>query len=206
LGVRDSKTLSDKRVKELAEQIRRMPEVRHAVTAIHPRKFNELYEKFRREGKNLNSLLAWGHARSIDNLLSAPAGRRVNAKYVIVDQFADKHYIEERTQRAGIPIHQRHKAEEDIAVAAASVLARDGFLQWLERWSQRTGISLLKGASPQVIDAAKQFVRRWGAKWLGEVAKLNFRTTSQVLEGEDTDGNKRPPEWITEAAEISGES
>ena len=66
LGVRDSKTLSDRRIRELAEQIRRMPEIRHAVTAINPRKFNELYERFRHEGKNLNSLLAWGHARSID--------------------------------------------------------------------------------------------------------------------------------------------
>jgi ribonuclease HIII len=206
LGVKDSKTLSDRRIKELADKIRGIPEIRHAVTAINPKKFNELYEQFRREGKNLNSLLAWGHSRSIDTLLNAPEGKRVNAKYVLVDQFADKHYIEQRTRRAGIPVHQRPKAEEDIAVAAASVLARDGFLRWLERWSERTQTVLPKGASPQVVQAAKQFVRRWGAKWLGEVAKLNFRTTAQVLDGEDKDVDKGPPEWIADATDIPSES
>lgn len=206
LGVRDSKTLSDRRVRELAEQIRRLPDVRYSVTAINPRKFNDLYEQFRREGKNLNSLLAWGHSRSIDTLLSAPASKRASPKFALVDQFADTHYIEQRTRKFGIPIHQRHKAEEDIAVAAASVLARDGFLQWLERFSARTQVPLPKGASPQVIAAAKQFVRRWGAKWLGEVAKLNFRTTAQVLEGEDTNGDKRSPPWINEQADGPSES
>jgi ribonuclease HIII len=205
LGVRDSKTLSDRRIRELAEEIRRMPEVRHAVTAINPRKFNELYERFRREGKNLNSLLAWGHARSIDTLLNAPGSKHLDAKYVLVDQFADKHYIEERTRRAGIPVHQRPKAEEDIAVAAASVLAREGFVRWLDRWSERTQILLPKGASPQVIEAAKQFVRKWGAKWLGEVAKLNFRTTAQVLEGEEKSAGHGTPQWISEQSEPKSE-
>jgi ribonuclease HIII len=205
LGVRDSKTLSDRRVRELADQIRSIDDIRYAVTAINPRKFNELYDQFRKEEKNLNSLLAWGHARSIDNILSLPAGRRVNAKYVVVDQFGDKHYIEERTRRAGIPIHQRHKAEEDIAVAAASVLAREGFLQWLRRWSERTGILLPKGASSQVVAVAKQFVRQWGAECLGEVAKLNFRTTREVLEGEDINAAKLPPPWISEPSDSTGE-
>jgi ribonuclease HIII len=205
LGVRDSKTLSDKRVRELSRKIKELAEGQYAVTPINPRKFNELYEQFRREGKNLNSLLAWGHGRSIDNLLNVPQARRPPAKFVVVDQFADKHYIEQRTRRAGIPIHQRHKAEADIAVAAASILARDGFLQWIERWSERTQITLPKGASPQVIEAAKQFVRRWGAKWLGDVAKLSFRTTNQVLEGEDINANKPRPPWTEEAADTTRE-
>ena len=206
LGVRDSKLLSDRRVRALADEIRRLPDVKASVTAIFPRKFNELYEQFRREGKNLNSLLAWGHARSIETLLSSAGTKRVTPAYVLVDQFADKHYIEERTRKAGIPVHQRHKAEADIAVAAASVLARDGFLQWLERWSARTQITLPKGASPQVIAAAKLFVRKWGAKWLGEVAKLNFRTTQQVLEGEELNTDKREPDWIRDGSDTEGKS
>ena len=206
LGVRDSKKLTDRRVKKIAGQIRQFKSVRYAVTAINPRKFNELYQQFRREGKNLNSLLAWGHARSIDNLLSLPPHERVNAKFVLVDQFADKHYIEQRTRRAGIPVRQRHKAEEDIAVAAASILARDGFLRWLEQYSERTQIPLPKGASQQVIQAAKEFIRRWGVKWLGVVAKLNFRTTQQVLDGEDTRVERHRPNWISDTEEVSSES
>jgi len=197
LGVRDSKKLSDKRVRQLAREIKQAAAGRWAVTAIFPRKYNELWTQFRREHKNLNSLLAWGHERSIRTLLRAPASRGIQAKYVVVDQFADTHYIEDRTERAGvrIPIHQRPKAESDIAVAAASVLARDGFLQWMERWSELTKIALPKGASPQVIGAAKEFVRRWGARWLGDVAKLSFRTTRQVMEGEDERADTPPPPW-----------
>ena len=66
--------------------------------------------------------------------------------------------------------------------------------------SERTQIPLPKGASPQVIEAGKQFVRRWGAKWLGEVAKVSFRTTKQVLEGESIDADKRPPQWPDEGS------
>jgi len=202
LGVRDSKTIADPTIRELAEKIRRMPGVRCAVTPINPRKYNELYEAFRKEGKNLNSLLAWGHGRSIETLLSALGSESSGPKFVIVDQFADKHYVEQRTRKAGIPVYQHPKAEADIAVAAASILARDGFLKWLERMSQRTQIVLPKGASPAVITAAKQFVRKWGAKWLAEVAKLHFRTTSEVLQGEEQNVNQHTPKWATDESGV----
>ncbi|MGI9102548.1 MAG: ribonuclease HIII [Terriglobales bacterium] len=201
LGVRDSKLLSDNRIAELAERIRSMPSVRSAVIPINPKKYNELYEQFRREGKNLNSLLAWGHARSIDAVLSAPVSKRVSPKFVIVDQFADKRYIEQRTNKFGIPIHQRPKAEADIAVAAASILARDAFVKWLDRMSERTQILLPKGASPQVVEAARQFVLKWGSRWLREVAKLHFRTTEQVLGSEEKDVDARAPKWVSETTE-----
>jgi ribonuclease HIII len=206
MGVRDSKTIADPTIRELAEKIRRMPGVRCAVTPINPRKYNELYETFRKEGKNLNSLLAWGHGRSIETLLNVLGNESSGPKFVIVDQFADKHYIEQRTRKAGIPVYQHPKAEADIAVAAASILARDGFLKWLERMSQRTQIVLPKGASPAVITAAKQFVRKWGAKWLGEVAKLHFRTTSQVLEGEEQNVDQHTPRWAADESGIQSES
>lgn len=205
LGVRDSKTLSDKRVGQLAQAIKRIAEGRYAVTPIHPPKFNELYSQFNKEKKNLNSLLAWGHAKSIDRLLSAPAARGIGPAYVLVDQFADVRYVEERTGRAGVPIHQRPKAEDDIAVAAASILARDAFLTWLRHWSEQSGVQLAKGASPQVIEAARQFVRRWGRAALGDVAKLNFRTTKQVLEGEDEPPDLPTPPWSAHGkSEIAG--
>jgi ribonuclease HIII len=206
IGVRDSKTIADPTIRELAEKIRRMPGVRCAVTPINPRKYNELYEAFRKEGKNLNSLLAWGHGRSIETLLNALGNESSGPKFVIVDQFADKHYVEQRTRKAGIPVYQHPKAEADIAVAAASILARDGFLKWLERMSQRTQIALPKGASPAVIAAAKQFVRKWGAKWLGEVAKLHFRTTSEVLQGEEQNVDQHTPKWAADESGIQSES
>jgi ribonuclease HIII len=181
LGVRDSKTLSDAAVRRLATEIRRTTRGRTAVTQINPRRFNELYQEMRSEGKNLNTLLAWGHARSIEDLL----GKGLKPAFAIVDQFADTRYIEQKiladTRESGLPILQYPKAESDIAVAAASILARADFLDWLQQQSQRLGSALPKGASQQVIDAARELVGRLGPERLGDFAKLSFKTTQKVL-------------------------
>ena len=204
LGVRDSKALSDKRVRSLAAEIRKRAGGRAAVVPINPRRFNSLYDQMSAEGKNLNSLLAWGHSRSISQLLNAAKDKGIQPSYVLVDQFGDAHYIEERTLHVKIPVRQQTKAEADIAVAAASILARDAFLTWLEQWSAKTGIVFPKGASPAVIDAAKSFVRKWGRRWLSDVAKMNFRTTKQVLDGESENGIDRRPPWADDDVQIEG--
>jgi ribonuclease HIII len=181
LGVRDSKTLSDKVVRSMAREIRRIARGRTAVTLIGPRKYNELYSQFRREGKNLNTLLAWGHARSIEDLLNAG----LKPMFAVVDQFADSRYIEQKilgdTRQSGLAILQYPKAESDIAVAAASVLARNDFLEWMEETSAKLGMRLPKGASDQVILAAREIVAKRGQAALREYAKVSFRTMDKVL-------------------------
>jgi ribonuclease HIII len=181
LGVRDSKMLSDKAVRSMALEIRRIAKGRTAVTLIGPRKYNELYSQFRREGKNLNTLLAWGHARSIEDLLNAG----LKPKFVVVDQFADSRYIEQKiladTRQSRLPILQYPKAEADIAVAAASVLARNGFLEWMEQTSTKLGTRLPKGASDQVILAAREIVAKSGQAALRDYAKVSFKTMDKVL-------------------------
>jgi ribonuclease HIII len=181
LGVRDSKKLSDKSVRKLAADIKRLARGRYAVTRIGPERFNSLYSAMRDEGKNLNTLLAWGHARSIEDLMAAG----IKPRFAVVDQFADARYIEQKiladTRESGIEILQFPKAEADIAVAAASVLARENFLDWLERESARLGVTLPKGASAQVVQAAREIVARFGEAKLAEVAKVSFKTTEKVL-------------------------
>ena len=177
LGVQDSKRLSDGRVAKLAPEVRRV--ARHALTVVAPPRYNALYEEFRREGKRLNQLLAWAHVRTLRTLLdegSAPA-------YAIIDQFADARVVERAayTLPADLRIVQFPRAEADVAVAAASVLARQAFLDWLAQASRRLGIALPKGASPQVEQAARELVRRDGREALGAVAKLHFATTAKVL-------------------------
>jgi ribonuclease HIII len=153
-------------------------------TVIAPERYNQLYAEFRSEGKNLNSLLAWGHFRSVVDLLQAGA----QPSYLIVDQFADARYIEERlakeARRRDIEILQFPKAEVDVAVAAASVLAREAFLLWLARESGSVGIQLPKGAGPAVIDAAREVVTRHGEQALTHLAKTSFKTTAKVLNAE----------------------
>jgi ribonuclease HIII len=183
LGVRDSKTLSDKTIKRLAGEIRSQLCGSFSVVTIQPKRYNSLYEELRREGKNLNALVAWGHARGIKDLV---VEHKIDANYVVIDKFADERYMRDRlasdTRTKELRLDQRIKAESDIAVAAASILARDAFVTWLEDRSTQLGMPLPKGAGDPVIAAARRIVAKGGQAALGEVAKLAFKTTQRVLE------------------------
>ncbi len=172
LGVRDSKAISDNRVREIAAALREG--TIHSLVVIGPEKYNELYAKFR----NLNKLLAWGHARVIENILS-----RVDCAQAITDQFGDERFVLNALMQKGrtIDLVQRPRGEEDIAVAAASVLARAEFIRRLEDLSGEWGVDLHKGAGPPVEAAAAAFLRRHGPDALPKVAKMHFKTTEKVL-------------------------
>jgi ribonuclease HIII len=172
LGVKDSKRTSDKRVKELAEVI--ASGYPHSVVAIGPEKYNDLYQKFR----NLNRLLAWAHARVIENILET-----VHAGTVITDQFGDERYVLNALMKKGqrVELIQKVRAEEDMAVAAASILARAEFLYRLRALGQEAKIELPKGASAMVEAAAKELAKRDGPDALRKVAKLHFKITDRVL-------------------------
>jgi len=178
MGVRDSKRLSDRRCRELADHIKATCRDRYNVVEITPGRYNDLYEQFRREGKNLNTLLAWAHARVLENLLS-----RVDCPRAITDQFADPRFVESKLQQRGktVELIQMPRAEVHIAVAAASVLARARFLERLEELSTHFGIALPKGASQAVVQAGRGLVKRHGSGTLRQVAKLHFKTTTEVL-------------------------
>ncbi|MBI4000984.1 MAG: ribonuclease HIII [Nitrospira defluvii] len=178
MQVRDSKKISDGRILEMAPDIRRL--CPHSIVAIGPQRYNELYAKI----KNLNRLLAWGHARALENLL-----QQVDCDVAIADQFGDQRLILNALQEKGkqIRLVQRTKAETDVAVAAASILARAEFLQRLQKLSQELNTTLPKGASPAVELAGRMVIKKYGQDRLSTVAKLHFKTTKQVLgEGDQT--------------------
>jgi ribonuclease HIII len=171
-GVRDSKKLTDKRVVDLAAQI--MVEIPHAVVIIGPEKYNELYAKIR----NLNRLLAWAHARAIENLLEDVA-----CDMVIADKFGDEKYIKDALLQKGreVTLIQQVRAESDAAVAAASVVARANFLERLAVLSRAVGVELRKGASDLVDQAGVQVLRAGGEDKLRGVAKWHFKNTQKIL-------------------------
>ena len=179
LGVKDSKLLSDKRCREFAAKIREICRGKYEEVEIPPERYNDLYESFRKEGKNLNHLLAWGHARAIESLLE-----RHSCTHAVADQFGDEHYILSSLMEKGkkIQLIQMPKGERDIAVASASILTRDKFLARLERLSQEYQIELPKGASEAVVIAGKQIIAEKGPDDLRKVAKLHHKTTSKILE------------------------
>jgi ribonuclease HIII len=174
-GVQDSKRIgSDARIRALDQIIRKTTGGLIETVLIGPQRYNELYEKF----GNLNELLGWGHARVIENLLE----KKPDCPRSLSDQFADARVIEQSLLRHGrkINIEQRTKAESDIAVAAASILARDAFINWLERRGKELGLRLDRGVSPNVKAIAKKLVEKNGAQMLREVAKVHFRTAHEI--------------------------
>ena len=190
-GVRDSKSISsDKKIGELAEKIRNTPGCVVNTVTIGNERYNGLYVKMR----SVNTMLAWGHARVIENLMGLRYRMDPPPVKAISDQFAaSKSVIEKALMNEGrsIELVQRHKAEEDIAVAAASILARDEFVQGLARLEKQFSVKLPKGASAAVDAAAKQFVETQGADELAKIAKMHFRTALRAQ------GLPEPPktEW-----------
>jgi len=174
-GVQDSKRIgSDARIRALAQIIRKTANGLVENVLIGPQKYNELYQKF----GNLNKLLGWGHARVIENLLA----KNPDCPRALSDQFADAQVVEQSLLRHGrkIDIEQRTKAESDIAVAAASILAREAFIRWLERRGKELGLRLERGVSASVKEAAKRLVEMNGPGVLRDVAKVHFRTAHEV--------------------------
>ncbi|MCE5295456.1 MAG: ribonuclease HIII [Chlamydiales bacterium] len=171
LGVKDSKNLSDQTVLKLADAIRK--NFLHEVIRIGNPKYNEMYANF----GNLNSLLAWGHATAIE-ALSAKSG----CKNVIIDKFAHDQVVIKAVARKklDITLTQKVRAEEDLVVAAASILARAAFLDAMKRLSEQCGFEIPKGASDKVIAAGKQAVNTFGRDVLGKIAKLHFKTAELI--------------------------
>src|SRR6266496_6674144 len=174
-GVVDSKRIgSDARIRALADTIRKNSLDLVETVLIGPPKYNELYEKF----GNLNNLLGWGHARVIENLLA----KKPDCPTALSDQFADARVVEQSLLRHGqkINIEQRPRAESDIAVAAASILAREAFINWLDRKGQEIGLRLERGVSPGVKESARKLVEMNGPAALRTVAKVHFRTAHET--------------------------
>lgn len=171
LGIKDSKTLKDADMLKMAVQIQKHSI--YSVVCMSNAKYNELYAKF----KNLNKLLAWGHARVIENILE-----KADCEYALSDKFGDESLILNALQARGqkIQLEQRTKAESDIAVAAASVLARATFVQKMKSMENFYGLKLPKGCNNIVKESAGEFIKKYGKDRLIEVCKAHFKTYNEV--------------------------
>ena len=177
-GVMDSKRVTSRdRIMALSGVIRKTHGVETSVVLIGPRRYNELYSKMH----NLNELLAWGHARVIKDLVGLVPG----CPRALSDQFANPRVLERALarQEVKIALEQRTKGESDVAVAAASIVARDAFVNWIEEGSANWEVPLPLGAGAPVLEAGRYFISRHGREQLVEIAKLHFKTTNQLTSG-----------------------
>jgi ribonuclease HIII len=181
VGIRDSKSVgSDAQIHHLNRAIRDTPGCQVSVIAIG----NEAYNRLHARHRSVNTVLAWGHARAIENLLER--GDLLNPAPVraISDQFASSKSTVERalmTLGKGIDLVQRHRAEEDMAVAAASIVARSEYLQRMRNLEKEFSMPLPRGASAAVEEAARKLVDCHGPEVLPKVCKMHFRTRYRVL-------------------------
>lgn len=175
IGVCDSKLVSSSaKIRSIAAAIRKTPGIAYQIVSIGPERYNELYASFR----NLNNLLAWGHTRVIEGLLE----KVPDCPCSLSDQFAHASVLKRALaqKKLSIKLEQRTRAESDVAVAAASILARERFVNWMDEASAAAGVKLPLGASKQVVAAGVDFVKKHGSEMLGKVAKLHFKTTQNV--------------------------
>ena len=177
LGVRDSKTIADGQIQKLAAEIRKtLGRGNCAFILLRPPTYNRLYDKI----PNVNRLLAWCHARAIEDL----AEKRPDCARAVVDQFAKTEATINRALMARgktLKIEQMHKAERDIAVAAASVLARDLFVTEMRKLSEQAGMELPKGAGPKVPQTLDALIAKKGPACLPDFAKCHFKTVHEAL-------------------------
>ncbi|MGQ0615196.1 MAG: ribonuclease HIII [Planctomycetaceae bacterium] len=172
LGVRDSKRMGDSAVLQAAVAVRAL--FPHAIRALSPEEYNERHE---REG-NVALFLSTMHAEAIAEAARAAKG----CDRVVIDQFTFSARLEAALRAVGVvaPVEIRPRAEDNPAVAAASVLARAEFLIGLRELGSEQGVELPKGAGGIVERAARRIFQEGGLPALSALAKMHFKTTHKV--------------------------
>ena len=174
-GVCDSKLIkSDKKITELAQKIRDLVSGNFALVTVGPEAYNRLYGSF----GNLNRLLAWGHAKVIEELLT----KVPECPRMLSDKFGNENLIRNALQTRGraIVLDQQTKAESDVAVAAASILARDGFIRQMAKLSEIAQVTLPRGAGANVQAMANEIAAR-DPELLKKLSKTHFRTWYRAM-------------------------
>lgn len=200
IGVQDSKAItSDKQAIAIAEKIKKiLGPTRYAIVRIGNAAYNRLYAKY----KSVNTILAWGHARAIENLIT----NIPSCKLAISDQFGNTEEIIKRAlmqKGKSIELKQRHKAEADVAVAAASILAREAFLTSLKQMEEKYTNKFPKGASPQVKESAALLAETHGINVFVETSKCHFKTLDDVLKRVGHAREEMPEECRVRSKEFS---
>jgi ribonuclease HIII len=178
LGVQDSKHLNDVRIVQIAKQIYLKYPNQASCIVLKPGRYNELIAEFKKQGQNLNDLLTWVHEKVILELVA----KQNKAEGIVVDQFSKAQKVKSRIYKRNpaLNVVERTGGERDVAVAAASILARYQFLEALAMQERKFKFSFPKGAGPKVIIAGQKFINEQGDKHLADVAKLHFKTSSSL--------------------------
>lgn len=177
LGVKDCKIVSDKDVLKMKDEICSAA-LAVSVLALTPKMYNYRYNQLKAAGQNLNHLLSSGHAAALTGVI----GKCPSCGYALVDRFAVHNDITQRIHEKypAVKVVQMPKAEADIAVAAASVLARAEFLRIMAELEAQAGIPLPKGGSDAATSCARIIAEKFGKESLANFVKLHFANYKRI--------------------------
>ena len=149
-----------------------------SVLALTPKMYNYRYNQLKAAGQNLNHLLSSGHAAALTRVI----GKCPDCGYALVDRFAVHNDITQRIHEKypAVKVVQMPKAEADIAVAAASVLARAEFLRIMAELEAQAGIPLPKGGSDAATNCARMIAEKFGKESLANFVKLHFANYKRI--------------------------
>lgn len=178
LGVRDSKDLTDEKIISIAK------EIKHVVPFSLLTLKNEKYNQLQRSGMSQGKMKAILHNQAILNVLAKIAPEKPEA--ILIDQFVQEstYYQHVKNQKAIARenVYFSTKAEGiHIAVAAASILARYAFVQYIDKLSEAAGFRIPKGAGSHVDEAAAKLILKKGNDILPAFVKLHFANTDKAM-------------------------
>ncbi len=177
-GVKDCKLLTDKKILEL-EDIIKASVVDYSVLELKPRVYNLRYEQVAAQGGKLNQLLGYGHVAALSKVLE----KHEDCHSALIDQFTTS-MVNIRALKQRFPqcdVRQQPKAESNLAVAAASVLARAQFLHTMAALAAEAGVrELPKGGGAQATACARELAAKYGKEALRNYVKLHFANYQRV--------------------------
>lgn len=167
MGIGDSKRLSSFRIYEIGD-ILKTSKIEKEVSILSPEKYNDLYEVFKKETKNLNHILQKMHTQVIYNLLKRLHLQQVT---VVIDQFDSSHTFKEfgALKEFKANIIQKIGGESEPAVAAASILAKFIFEEEVNQLNHIYELDL-KNTAPEDIPR----------DILSSTAKLHFKNVEKA--------------------------
>ncbi|MBN2250537.1 MAG: hypothetical protein JW724_00500 [Candidatus Altiarchaeota archaeon] len=161
-GVKDSKKLSPKALKDIGYMLLESG-IKKDCLSLKPETYNRKYDEFRREGKNVNDLMAWAHSKLIRKALKDLRYKKARVFIDVFDYGKTKQRLK-GLENKSLEVIQKKGAESEIPVAAASIIAKYVYEKEVDRLNREYSTDLRK-VRPEELPK----------ETLHKVAKMHFR-------------------------------
>ena len=182
LGAKDRKKKKNEEILDIYEKINADFRDSFSMVRIMPERYNSFYQNLSEQGKNLTDLLAWAHSKAIANVVA----KRDDIKRVLVDKFTTSYSANARIIAAAgkNPVNFQVRAEQDPAVAIASVIARAGYLISLNQISEtvlENKFRLVPGSGAESDKLLEEISATYGKEILNKIAKTHFANCERIF-------------------------